>query len=226
MLRIYCQQQWFNLWDPAVKESLYDSAAMRSIAGIDLGREPAPDERTILRFRHLLECHQRGVRLFDEVGRYLKSQDLKVATGTLVDATIFNALPSTKNKSGIRDPQLHQTKKRNQWYFGMKAHIEVDSRRKLIHSVVVSAVNLHDKHVLTSQLHGRERRKNLNKSKVRSRVKHAFLVSKRIFGFDKVRYRGIAKNRHRPQVTCALVCLFMARRHLLHREWGSYDQWK
>ena len=115
-------QQWFNLSDPAVEESLDDSVAMRSFVGIDLGREPAPDETTILRFRHLLERHKLGGRLFDEVARHLQSQGFKVATGTIVDATLISAPSSTKNQSGKRDPEMHQTKKGNPWYFGMKAH--------------------------------------------------------------------------------------------------------
>ena len=122
MLRIYFLQQWCNLSDPAVEESLDDSVAMRSFVGIDLGREPAPDETTILRFRHLLERHKLGGRLFDEVARHLQSQGFKVATGTIVDATLISAPSSTKNQSGKRDPEMHQTKKGNQWYFGMKAH--------------------------------------------------------------------------------------------------------
>ena len=118
MLRIYFLQNWFNLSDPAVEEALYDVLSMREFVGIDLGREPAPDETTILRFRHLLEKHDLGKRLFEEVGRHLQAQGLKVSTGTIVDATIISAPSSTKNKSGERDPQMRQTRKGNQWYFG------------------------------------------------------------------------------------------------------------
>ena len=121
MLRIYFLQQWFNLSDPAVEEALYDSAAMRDFVGIDLGREPAPDETTVCRFRHLLEAHDLGRRLFDEVRRYLADKGLKIATGTIVDAAIIHAPSSTKNADKARDPEMHQTKKGNQWYFGMKA---------------------------------------------------------------------------------------------------------
>jgi IS5 family transposase len=258
MLRIYFLQQWFNLSDPAVEESLYDSIAMRSFVGIDLGREPAPDETTILRFRHLLESHNLGKRLFEEVGRHLQAQGLKVATGTIVDATIISAPSSTKNKTGKRDPEMHQAKKGKQWYFGMKAHIGVDSKNKLIHSVVATAANVHDKHALPDLLHGQERRvygdaqyagqgelikalapeardftqyrgrgykyltaaqrsTNRQKSRVRARVEHAFGVIKRVFGFVKVRYRGLAKNANRLFVTAALANLFMARHHLMRR---------
>src|SRR5262245_47424921 len=116
MLRIYFLQQWFNLSDPAVEEALYDSAAMRDFVGIDLGREPVPDETTVCRFRHLLEAHDLGRQLFDEVQRHLVAKGLKVATGTIVDATIINAPSSTKNAKKARDREMHQTKKGNQWY--------------------------------------------------------------------------------------------------------------
>jgi IS5 family transposase len=135
MLRIYFLQQWFNLSDPAVEEALYDSLAMRRFVGIDLGREPAPDETTVCRFRHLFEAHDLGRQLFDEVQRHLAAKGLKISTGTIVDATIINAPSSTKNAGKARDPEMHQTKKGNQWYFGMKAHLGVDSRSKLIHAV-------------------------------------------------------------------------------------------
>ena len=116
MLRIYFLQQWFNLSDPAVEEALYDSRAMRGFVGIDLGSEPVPDETTVCRFRHLLETHDLGRQLFDEVQRHLAAKGLKVATGTIVDATIINAPSSTKNAAKARDPEMHQTKKGNQWY--------------------------------------------------------------------------------------------------------------
>jgi len=144
MLRIYFLQQWFNLSDPGVEEALYDSQAMRRFVGIDLGREPVPDETTVCRFRHLLEEHDLGRRLFDEVGRHLAAKGLKVATGTIVDATIINAPSSTKNAEKARDPEMHQTKKGNQWYFGMKAHFGVDSRTKLIHSARATPANVAD----------------------------------------------------------------------------------
>ncbi|MGH6823962.1 MAG: IS5 family transposase [Methylocella sp.] len=256
MLRIYFLQQWFNLSDPAVEETLYDSLAMRRFVGIDLGREPAPDETTVCRFRHLLEKHDLGSRLFEEVHRHLEAKGLKVSTGTIVDATIINAPSSTKNADHARDPEMHQTKKGNQWYFGMKAHVGIDSRTKLIHAVVATAANVADSAVLPDLLHGdetrvwgdqayrgqtdmikqhapkaldfinrryrhrgvvdeTERAKNRTKSKVRAKVEHAIGVIKRVFGFVKVRYRGLAKNAHRLFVTAALANLFIVRRHLL-----------
>jgi IS5 family transposase len=256
MLRIYFLQQWFNLSDPGVEEALYDSATMRDFAGIDLGREPAPDETTICRFRHLLETYDLGRRLFEEVHRHLEANGLKVSTGTIVDATIIHAPSSTKNADQARDPDMRQTRKGNQWYFGMKAHIGVDSKTKIIHSAAATAANVADCHLLPDLLHGeetrvwgdqayrgqrkviieraprakdftnrryrqngvideRERTRNRTKSKVRARVEHAFFVIKRVFGFARVRYRGLDKNAHRLIVTCALANLFMARRHLL-----------
>ena len=158
MLRIYFLQNWFNLSDPAVEEALYDSLSMRNFVGIDLGREGAPDETTVCKFRHLLEAHDLGQRLFEEVGRHLQAKGLKVSTGTIVDATIINAPSSTKNQEGKRDPEMCQTKKGNQWYFGMKAHIGVDSKTKLIHSVVATPANVHDKHPIPQLLHGNENR--------------------------------------------------------------------
>ena len=111
MLRIYFLQQWFNLPDPATEEALYDSAAMRRFVGIDLGREAAPDESTICRFRHLLEKHHLGRKLFEQVHRHLEANGMKVSTGTIVDATIIAAPSSTKNRDKKRDPDMHQTKK-------------------------------------------------------------------------------------------------------------------
>jgi IS5 family transposase len=256
MLRIYFLQAWFNLSDPAVEEALYDSMAMRSFAGVDLGQEAVPDETTVCKFRHLLERHKLGKQLFDSVKQHLKTQGIKISNGTIVDATIISAPSSTKNKDGKRDPEMHQTAKGKQWYFGMKAHIGVDSRTKLIHTILASAANVPDSMALPHLLHGKETRvwgdrgyqgqtevirrrarraldftnrryrfagrvdevqkaKNRTKSRVRAKVEHVFCVIKRVFGFQKVRYRGLAKNLHRLQVTAALVNLFMVRRRLL-----------
>ena len=126
MLRIHFLQHWFDLSDPGAEEALYDSRAMRTFVGIDLGREPVPDESTILNFRHLMERYNLGDELFRLVNVYLEENGMKVARGTIVDATIINAPSSTKNKDKQRDPEMHQTRKGNQWYFGMKAHIGID----------------------------------------------------------------------------------------------------
>jgi IS5 family transposase len=156
MLRIHFMQHWFNLSDPGMEEALYDIPAMRDFAGIDLGNEAAPDETTICKFRHLLEKKNLGERLFHLVNAYMRENSLFVSKGTIVDATLIDAPTSTKNKDKQRDPEMHQTRKGNQWYFGMKAHIGVDSQSKLIHSVAVTAANVHDSQLLEDLLHGEE----------------------------------------------------------------------
>lgn len=158
MLRIYFLQHWFNLSDPGAEEALYDSRAMREFVGIDLGKEPVPDETTICKFRHLLEKHKLGTKLFKEVSKFLQTNGFKISNGTIVDATIIQSPSSTKNKDEARDPDAHQTKKGNQWYFGMKLHIGVDSQTKLIHSVAVTPANVHDSRMLPDLLHGDETR--------------------------------------------------------------------
>lgn len=156
MLRIHFLQHWFELSDPGAEEALYDSRAMRQFVGIDLGKEPVPDETTILNFRHLMERHNLGDEMFRLVNVYLAENGLKVNRGTIVDATIIDAPTSTKNKDNARDPDMHQTRKGNQWYFGMKTHIGVDNQTKLIHSVAVTAANVHDSQLLGDLLHGDE----------------------------------------------------------------------
>jgi IS5 family transposase len=158
MLRLHFLQHWFNLSDPTAEEALYDSLSMRQFVGIDLGREPVPDETTILNFRHLLERHKLGQPLFDGVNKHLAAHGLKVAGGTIVDATIIAAPSSTKNEAQARDPEMRQTRKGQQWYFGMKLHIGVDSKTKLIHAMATTAANVHDAQVLSELLHGDETR--------------------------------------------------------------------
>jgi IS5 family transposase len=158
MLRIHLLQHWFNLSDPGAEEALYDSQALREFVGIDLGQEPVPDETTICKFRHLMERHHLGDELFGLINAYLEESGLKVNRGTIVDASIIQAASSTKNRDKERDPEMGSTKKWNQWYFGMKAHIGVDSRSKLIHSVVATAANVADSVVLEDLLHGEETR--------------------------------------------------------------------
>ena len=158
MLRIYFLQQWFNLSDPAVEEALYDSVLMRQFAGIDLGQEPVPDETTVCKFRHLLEEHGVGGAMLETVNLHLQEKGVRITTGTIVDATIIHAPSSTKNREEKRDPEMHQTRKGKQWYFGMKAHVGVDSKTKIIHSAVVTAANVADAKVLPELLHGEETR--------------------------------------------------------------------
>ena len=158
MLRIHFLQQWYALSDPAVEEALYDSAAMRRFVGIDLGQEGAPDETTVCKFRHLLEKHGLADSLFAAVSEHLKRHGMKLSQGTIVDATIIAAAPSTKNKAKARDPDMHQTKKGQQWYFGMKAHVGVDEETGLVHAVVSTAANVGDVTEVARLLHGKERR--------------------------------------------------------------------
>jgi IS5 family transposase len=258
MLRIHFLQHWFNLADQACEEALYDSASLRRFAGIDLGREPVPDATSLLRFRHLLEQHQLGEELFAAAGRVLQESGMTLKTGTIVDATLIAAPSSTKNAKKERDPEMHQTRKGKQWYFGMKLHIGVDSQSGLAHSATVTAANVHDKHALPYLLHGQEQRvygdnayasqkalirskapqakdftnervrrrrdepadeakrmKNRNKSKIRARVEHVFAVVKRLWGFTKVRYRGLAKNACRAFTALALANIYLARHRLM-----------
>jgi IS5 family transposase len=138
MLRIYFMQQWYGLSDPAMEDALYDSESMRRFAGIDSGEDTIPDETTILNFRHLLEKHKLTEKLFEQTRLYLKDKGLLVREGTIVDATIIDAPSSTKNKEKARDTEMKQTKKGNRWYFGMKAHVGTDTRRGLVHKVIVT----------------------------------------------------------------------------------------
>jgi len=158
MLRIYFLQQWFNLADPAVEEALYDSATLRQFAGIDLGSEPVPDETTVCKFRHLLEEHHLGEEILGTVNLHLQAKGVRITTGTIVDATLIHAPSSTKNREQSRDPEMHQTKKGKNWYFGMKAHVGVDSKTKIIHTAVATAAHVSDVAMLPDLLHGEETR--------------------------------------------------------------------
>jgi IS5 family transposase len=256
MLRTYFLQQWFNLSDPGMEEAFYDSPALLRFAGVDLGVAAAPDETTILRFRHLLEEHELCGQILDTVNLYLASKGIRISTGTIVDATIIAAPSSTKNSKKARDPEMHQTRKGNQWYFGAKAHIGVDSKEGVVHSVCTSAASVSDVHMLPNLLHGAEnkvwgdagyqgqteaihaaapnaqdmtsrrarykggvdeveRRKNRTKARVRSKVEWPFRILKRIFGYTKVRYRGILKNHYWHLAAFALVNLYQHRRRLV-----------
>ena len=250
MLRMYLIANWFNLADEACEDALYDVPAFRDFCRIDLGRESVPDATTLLKFRHLLEEHQIGAALFAKIGELLQANGMKLSGGTIVDATLIAAPPSTKNAAGERDPEMHQSKKGNEWHFGMKLHIGVDSQTGLIHSASVTAGNVHDSQELPNLLHGGETRlygdsayrgenqreqlkdlaprakdftnkraarnrplsvadkqTNRRKSSVRSKVEHPFLTLKRIWGFAKVRYRGLAKNANRAFAMLALINL-------------------
>ena len=156
MLRIYFMQQWYGLSDPAMEDALYDIESMRRFADIDIEVDVIPDETTILNFRHLLERHNLTKKIFEKTQRYLSEKGLLLREGTIVDATIINAPSSTKNQDKTRDKEMRQTKKGNQWYFGMKAHVGTDTGRGLAHSVVVTDAAVHDSQVMDELLHGEE----------------------------------------------------------------------
>jgi transposase, IS5 family len=256
MLRVYFLQQWFNLSDPGAEDALYESPVLRRFAGVDLGRAAAPDETTVLRFRRLLEQHELCGKILDTVNHHLAGKGLRISTGTIVDATIIAAPSSTKNNTGERDPEMHQTRKGNQWHFGAKAHIGVDSKEVIVHSVCTSAASVSDVHMLPDLLHGGEkkvwgdagyqgqaeaihaaapeaqdmtsrrtrskdsvdevkRRKNRTKARVRSKVEWPFRILKRVFGYTKVRYRGLNKNHEWLLAAFALVNLYQHRKRLV-----------
>lgn len=239
MLRVHIIQLCYNLSDPAMEDLLYEAESVRRFAGLRLS-EPLPDESTILHFRHLLERHQLGQGLFEEIKEHLAEQGVRLQEGTIVDATIIAAPSSTKNRSGQRDPEMRQVKKGNQYYFGMKLHIGVDAKTGLVHNLSTTSANVHDVTEAHRLLHGREKRvwgdagyigvqkrkENLGldvdwqvamkpgkrrklepdsaealgekvKASIRAKVEHPFLDVKRIFGYHKVRYRGLGKNTER-----------------------------
>ena len=221
---------------------MYESPVLQRFVGVDLGAAPAPDETTVCHFRHLLKKHDLCGMMLEAVNLHLEAKGIRIATGTIVAATILHAPSSTKNEKKERDPEMHQTKKGNQWYFGLKAHIGVDAKQRTVHSVATTAANMADFHMLPDLLHGEERKvwgggyqgqteaiqqaapkaqdmtckrtrfkqyvdplqkkKNRSKSKVRAKVEHAFRILKRIFGFDKVRYRG---DREEPRPAVRLL---------------------
>lgn len=156
MLRVHCMQLFYNLSDPAMEDALYEIESMRRFAGLSLN-DRLPDETTILNFRHFLEKHGLGQKMFKTINAHLSGQGLRLREGSIVDASIIHAPSSTKNKEGRRDPQMHSTKKGNQWFFGMKLHIGVDDSCGLIHSLATTAANAHDITVADQLLHGEEK---------------------------------------------------------------------
>ena len=246
MLRVHIVQLCYNLSDPAMEDLLYEAESVRRFSGLRLS-EPIPDESTILHFRHLLERHELGQGLFEEIKSHLAEQGVGLREGTIVDATIIEAPSSTKNRSRERDPEMRQVKKGNQYHFGMKLHIGVDARTGVVHSLSATSANVHDVTEAHRLLHGGEKRvwgdagyigvqkrqENLGldvewqvalkpgkrrklepdsaealaekaKASIRAKVEHPFLNVKRIFGYAKVRYRGLAKNTQRMALLLGL----------------------
>ena len=255
MLRIYFLQQWFNLSDPQAEDAIYDSESMRRFARVELGDDVVPDETTILRFRHLLEQHRLTQGIFDAIAGLLEERRQLLRAGTIVDATIIAAPSSTKNASATRDPEMKQTRKGNNWHFGMKLHIGAD-KRGIVHTVRATNAAAADISQLPELLHGQEgevfgdqaywkeadrqayqargvryrinrrpspgaplsqrwRMINRIRSRTRARGEHPFRVLKQLWGFAKVRYRGLAKNLARAQTMFALANLYQLRRELL-----------
>jgi IS5 family transposase len=254
MLRIYFMQQWFNLSDPQAEDGLYDSESMRRFAGLDLADDAIPDETTICKFRHLLEQHHLTSAIFDAVRALLEERHLLLKSGTIVDATLIAAPPSTKNQDRARDPEMKQTRKGKDWHFGMKLHVGTDVRGT-VHTVTATHAAMADISQMPELLHGEEaavygdraywsqddratlealgvryrinrrgtasrpiseqwRRINRARSRTRARGEHAFRVVKQLWGFAKVRYRGLAKNLARAFTMFALANLYMMRRRL------------
>lgn len=252
LLRIYFLQQWYGLSDPAMEDSLYDIQSMREFAGTTLER--IPDETTICKFRHFLEHYGLTEALFEVIAAHMEAHGLYVKEGTIVDATIIAAPSSTKNQDKKRDPDMKQTKKGNQWYFGMKAHIGTDTQGR-VHSVGVTDASVHDSQLLDDLLHGEEqviygdkayvdqqkqadfeegggtwrvnrkakRGKKLNaadkafnrkSNRTRAKVEHAFGVVKHLWGYRKVRYKGLEKNAAQVFTLFALSNIYMARKEL------------
>ena len=255
MLRVHCVQLFYNLSDPAMEDMLYEIESVRRFVGLKLSG-PLPDETTILKFRHLLEKHNLGTKLFQTINQHLADNDLILKEGTIVDASIISAPTSTKNRDKGRDPEMHQTKKGNEWHFGMKMHIGVDDTFGIVHSVTTTAANTHDITAAHKLLHGEEecvwadagyqgvgkrdehqqrevewliamrpgKRRQLcpdseeaeiekAKSSIRAAVEHPFRYVKCMFGYDKVRYRGLAKNEQRISLLLGFTNLLIAERY-------------
>ena len=240
MLRIHFMQQWFTLSDPAMEEALHGMPLFREFAGLGWDTR-LPDESTILRFRHLLERHKLPEQIRTVVNELLRDKGLMLRTGTGVDATLISAPSSTKNASGQRDPEMHQTKKGNQWHFGMKAHIGVDADSGLVHgdeTEVLADAGYQGADKRPDAKEGVDwhvamhpgKRRALDKTRtidrlidqierlkasIRAKVEHPFRVIKRQFGHVKVRYRGLKKNTAQLMTLFALSNLWMVRGKLL-----------
>ena len=262
MLRMYLMQIWFSLSDEGIEDSIYDSYAMRTFMHIDFNEQQVPDATTLLKFRHLLEKNKIGEKIFADVNKRLDEAGLIMHGGTIVDASLIAAPKSTKNQSGKRDPEMHQTKKGNEWYFGMKVHTGVDAATGYVHTLTGTSANVHDvsetsklirkedhvvygdsgylgapereeikKDEVLSQIEFRINKrpsslkmaddfKGLNwdkkmehdKSAVRCKVEHSFLIVKKQMGYEKVVYKGLEKNMHRFNILFASANLIMCSR--------------
>ena len=255
MCRIYFLQQWYALSDPAAEEALYDMESMRRFSLLELGEDVIPDETTILNFRRLIEKHDLSVAMFNDINAYLVDRGIKVSKGSMIDASIVHAPASTKNKKKQRDPEMHSTRKNNQYYFGMKIHIGSDVNSNAIHSATVTSANIadidempellreedevvfgdagytsdsykrgarslgmtwkvNDKRKPKKNLSATQKKRNRRNSSIRARVEHCFRVLKCQFGYKKVRYKGLNKNRVQVFALLGLANLYMLRKQL------------
>jgi IS5 family transposase len=258
MLRIYFMQQWYGLSDPAMEDALYDIESMRRFADIDIQTDVVPDETTILNFRHLLEKYNLTEQLFETSKEYLAEKGLLLREGTIVDATIINAPSSTKNRDKTRDKEMRSTRKSNQYYFGMKAHVGTDTKKGLVHDIVVTDASVHDSQVMDKLVHGEEQTlygdkayssqekkkeyeargvkwcvnlrgsrwnplteeqiaSNHERSQVRAKVEHAFRIVKHLWGYTKVKYKGLYKNMVQVFSLFTLANIYLVRRELQMR---------
>ena len=209
ILRMYLLQIWFNLSDPATENAIYDSYAMRKFTGIDFMTEAVPDETTLCKFRHLLEANGLNKLFFDAINRVMVQTGHMMKGGTIVDATIINAPSSTKNAEKARDPEMHQTKKGNEWKFGMKCHIGVDAGSEHF-SKIDFRINRRPSSLpkVSDNAIDWERYIENRKSAVRCKVEHAFRIIKCQFGYKKTVYRGLKKNENRLYAIFACANLY------------------
>ena len=234
MLRMYLLQVWFNLSDEGVEDAIYDSYAFRKFMGINFNEEQVPDATTLLKFRHLLEENHLGEQMFKAINYVLEQGGAMMKGGTIVDATIINAPSSTKNAEKARDPEMHQTKKGNEWRFGMKCHIGVDAGTGYVHTVTATPANVHDITETAKLIReddevvygdsgyvGIQKRTEIKEDEHLSKIDYRITrrpsslpkvsdnAIKGTFGFSKVRYRGIDKNLHKLNVLFACANLLM-----------------
>jgi IS5 family transposase len=221
MLRIYFMQQWYSLSDPAMEDALYDIESMRRFAGIDLAVDVVPDETTILNFRHLLEKYNLTQRIFEKTKRYLIDKGLLLREGTIVDATIITAPSSTKNKDQSRDKEMRSTRKGNQYYFGMKAHVGTDTGKGLAHSVEITAASVHDSQVMDKLVHGEEgviygdkAYSNLQKKQEYEDNGIKWSVNRRGSRWYRLTEEDIARNHQQSQVRAKVEHIFRVVKHL------------
>ncbi len=229
MLRIYFMQQWYGLSDPSMEDALYDSESMRRFANIDLAADVIPDETTILHFRHLLEKHELTKKLFEKTQQYLSDKGLLLREGTIVDATIINAPSSTKNRDNARDKDMKQTKKGNQWYFGMKAHVGTDTGKGLAHSIVVTDAAVHDSQVMDKLLHGEEQAVYGDRAYTSERKKQEYeargikwCVNRKACRHYQLTPEDVEYNHEQSQVRAKGEHAFLVVKHLWHYQKVRY----